>query len=186
MLDEKRLAAAMKEAWRGAGYRFVLCNEILSVRADGWGFQAAVTNVPPKVLGLITEHLGSIMEDGFAFLLKKGEPEQSVMLDQEGTKWADIRRILKTGTLAEMKQTPLTLNGFEIWQEQTGLKTRMVDPANTRIIENGFRQMAKAETDGYNGLLLWTSMAGTIAFVLAEPDDDGKLDRLDGYPWCGE
>ena len=186
MLREKCLASAMKEAWRGAGYRFVLSNEILSVRADGWGFQAALTNVPPKVLGLITEHLGSIMEDCFAFLLKKDEPEQSVILDQEATKWADIRDILKRGELAEMKQTPLTLNGFEIWQEQTSLKTRLVDPSNTKIIEHGFRQLARAETDGYNGILLWTSMAGSVAFVMAEPDEDGKLDPLDGYPWCGE
>lgn len=186
MLDEKRLAAAMKEAWRGAGYRFVLCNEILNVRADGWGFQAALTNVPPKVLGLITEQLGSIMEDGFAFLLKKGAPEQSVMIEQEASRWTGIRRILDHGALAAIKQTPLTLNEFEIWQDQARLKTVLVDPANTRIIDASFRQMARTESDRNSSLLLWTSMAGTVAYVMTEPDEDGKLERLDGFSWCRE
>ena len=77
MLDEKKTAAALKEAWRTGGYRFVLSNGILSVRTESWGFQATLTNVPAKVLGLITENLGSIIEDGSAFLLKKDCAEQS-------------------------------------------------------------------------------------------------------------
>lgn len=185
MLDEKKTAAALKEAWRRTGHRFVLSNGILSVRTDSWGFQAALTNVPEKVLGLITEHLGSIMEDGFAFLLKKDQPEQSVMVDQEASTWAKMRGILSSGILTPMKQTPLTINGFELWQEQRKLKTKIVDPGYTRIIDTDFRQDGKAEVEAGTGIIFWTSMVGTIAYVMTEPDADG-LDRLDGYPWCGE
>ena len=43
-----------------------------------------------------------------------------------------------------------------------------------------------ARTEGKGLTLLWHSMAGTIVYVMAEQDDEGKLDRLDGWPWCGE
>lgn len=184
MLDEKGTAAALKEAYRRGGYRFVYTNGIFSVRADRWGFQAALTNVPAKVLGLITEHLGSIVEEGFAFLLKKDQPEQSVMVDQEITAWQGIRTVLDAGRLAGIKQTPLTYNGYALWQDQRKLKTCLVDPGVTRIIEKDFLQEGMADLETGN-LILWTSMGGTIAYVMAEPDKDYGLDRLDGYPWCG-
>jgi hypothetical protein len=185
MLDEKGAAAALKEAWRKAGYRFVLCNGILSVRAEGRGFQGALENIPVKVLGLITEHFGSFPEDGDAFELRKDEAEQSVMLDQEANWWEQIRGILDNDALTAMKQTPLTMNGYEIWQEQGELKTRMVNPGFTRIVENERRQEAEVRR-GNVGTLLWHTMAGTIAYVMAEVPEEGKLDRLDGWPWCGE
>ncbi len=186
MLDETRAAAAMKEAWKKAGYRFVLSRGILSVRAEDWGFQGALENIPVKVLGLITEHFGCFPEDGDAFELKKDEAEQSVMYDQEASWWEQIRGILDSGELVPMKQTPLTMNGFEIWQEQKALKTRMVDPGFTRIIEKARRQEAETRAEGKGLTLLWHSMAGTIVYVMAEQDDEGKLERLDGWPWCGE
>ena len=185
MLDEKGTAAALKEAYRRGGYRFVYTNGIFSVRADRWALQAALVNVPAKVLGLITEHLGSIVEEGFAFLLKKDQPEQSVMVDQEITAWQGIRMILDGGRLAPIKQTPLSYNGYELWQEQRKLKTCLVDPGITRVIEKDFLQEGRADLETGN-LLLWTSMGGTIAYVTAEPDKDNGLERLDGYPWCGE
>lgn len=184
MLDEKKTAAALKEAWRTGGYRFVLSNGILSVRTESWGFQATLINVPAKVLGLITENLGSIIEDGSAFLLKKDCAEQSVMVDQEAATWERIRATLRHGTLAPMKQTPLEYNGFEIWQEQKGLKARLIDPGFTRIINTDFRQEGRTDPDSL--MILWTSMAGTVAYVMAEPDKDSGLEQLDGYPWCGE
>ena len=134
MLDEKRTAAAMKEAWRKGGYRFVLSSGILSVRAEGWGFQGKLENIPNKVLGLITEHFGFFPEDGDCFELKKDEAEQSVMYDQEASWWEQIRGLFDEDHAA-MLQTPLLLSGFEIWQEQRGLKTQMIDPDRTRIIE---------------------------------------------------
>ena len=184
MLDEKKTAAALKEAWRRGGYRFVLTNGILSVRTDVWGFQAALVNVPPKVLGLITEHLGSIMEDGFAFLLKKDSAEQSVMLDQEAIIWLRIRGTLDHAA-TPCKMTPLSYNGLEVWQEQGHLGCAVFDPGDTRIVEDQQRQDARC--DGSPSLLLWSSMAGTIAFARGEIDPDAAwLDRVSGYPWCGE
>lgn len=185
MLDEKRAAAAMKEACRKGGYRFVLCNGILSVRAEGWGFQGALENIPAKVLGLIAEHLGSFPQDLDAYELKKDAPEQSVMLDQEGSWWDGVRGLLDAEEKIPMRQTPLLLNGQEIWQEQQTLKTRRVDPDRTRIIDSERRQEAEVRP-GHIGTLLWRSMAGTVAYVMAEPDEDGRLERLDGWPWCGE
>ena len=184
MLDEKGVVAALKEAWRKSGYRFVYSNGILSVRAEGWGIQGALENVPAKVLGLIAEHFGSFPEDGDAFELKKGAAEQSVMYDQEAGYWEGIRQLLDADK-TPMRQTPLTYNCYEIWQEQRELRTRPVDPGKTRIVENARRQDAKVAV-GHPGTLLWTSMAGTIAYVLTEPPEEGKLDRLDGWPWCGE
>ena len=184
MFDERKTAAALKEAWRTGGYRFIFINGILSVRADSWGFQAALTNVPAKVLGLITEHLGSILEDGSAFLLRKDCAEQSVMVAQEAEAWARIGEVLNNGALVSMKQTPLDYNGFEIWQEQKSLKVRMVDSGLTRIIDTDFRQDGMAEEDSL--MILWKSMAGTVAYVMAEMDKDNGMERLDGYPWCGE
>ena len=184
MLDEKGTAAAMKAAWRKRGYRFVLSSGILSVRAEGWGFQGSLENIPNKVLGLIAEHFGCFPEDGDCFELKKDEAEQSVMYDQEAS-WWEQQRALFDEEHAAMLQTPLLLNGYEIWQEQRELKTRLVDPLKTQIIENARRQDAKI-AEGHPGTLLWSSMAGTIAYVLTELPEEGKLDRLDGWPWCGE
>ena len=185
MLDEKKTAAALKEAWRRGGYRFVLTNGILSVRTDSWGFQASLVNVPAKVLGLLTEQLGAIMEDGFAFSLKKDQPEQSIMLDQESCIWYKVRKVLENGDFSPIKQTPLSYNGLELWQEQRKLKTCLVDPGYTKIIDTDFLQEAKSDLET-GRLMIWTSMAGAIAFVMAEPDKDNGLERLDGYPWCGE
>ena len=185
MLDEKRTAAALKEAWRKDGYRFVYSNEILSVRATGWGFQGALENIPVKVIGLIAEHFGSFPEDGDAFELKKDEAEQSVMYDQEATWWDQIRALFD-GEQVAMRQTPLMMNYWEIWQEQRELKTALVDPARSRIIENAYRQQA-AIVAGQTGTLLWKTLSGTLAYVNADlADDKEKMERLDGYPWCGE
>lgn len=185
MLDEKRAAAAMKEAWRRGGYRFALVDGILSVRAEGWGFQAALENIPVKVLGLIAEQFGSFPQNLDAFELKKDEPEQSVMLEQEASWWEQIRGLLDAEGHIKMRQTPLLLNGYEIWQEQQTLKTRRVDPDRTRIIDSDRRQEAEVRP-GHFGSLLWHSMSGTVAYVMAEVDEEGKLERLDGWPWCGE
>lgn len=185
MIDEKGAVAALKEAWRKGGYRFVYSNGILSVRAEGWGIQGALENVPAKVLGLIAEHFGSFPEDGDAFELKKGAAEQSVMYDQEATWWDAVRQLFD-GEHADMRQTPLTLNYWEIWQEQRELRTALVDPARSRIIENNYRQQA-AIVPGKTGTLLWKSMGGTMAYVQADPAaDPAKTARLDGFPWCGE
>lgn len=183
MLSEKGAAGALKEAYRKAGYRFVLSGGILSVRAEGWGFQGSLQNIPAKVLGLIAEHFGAFPEDGDCYELRKDQAEQSVMLDQEASWWEQIRLLLD-GDCAGMQQTPLLLNGFEIWQEQRQLKTRMVDPGRTRIIDSDFRQQA-ATAVGHIGTLLWSSLGGTVAYVLAEIPEEGKLERLDGWPWCG-
>ena len=185
MIDEKGAAAALKEAWRKGGYRFVLSNGILYLRADEWGFRGSLDWVPNKILGLVTEHFGSNLEDRDSFRLKKDEAEQSITLDQELSWWQKIDEDLHD-TLVPVQQTPLTMNGFEIWQEQRQLKTRMVDPGYTRIIEKERRQEAKTREKGNGYTLLWHTMAGTVAYVLAETDDEGKLDRLDGWPWCGE
>lgn len=184
MLDEKGAAAAMKAAWRLDGYHFVLSNGILSVRGTGWGFQGALENIPVKCLGLIAEHFGIFPEDGDCFKLRKDEAKQSVMYDQEAGYWEGIRKLLDADK-TPMRQTPLTYNCYEIWQEQKELRTRPVDPGKTRIVENARRQDAKVAV-GHPETLLWTSMAGTIAYVLTEPPEEGKLDRLDGWPWCGE
>lgn len=183
MLDEKKTAAALKTAWRGGGYRFVLSNGILSVRTDQWGFQAALSNVPAKVLGLITEHLGAILEDGDAFLLKKDSAEQSLMLDQEASTWTKMRGYLDSSGLASMQRTPLSWNNLEIWQDQKTLKTMMMDPDDTRIIDTEFLQDGLGAQEW--GIILWKSMGGSVAYVFADPAEDG-LEHLDGFPWCGE
>ena len=184
MLDEKGTAAAMKAAWRKGGYRFVLSGGILSVRAESWGFQGALENIPNKALGLLAEHFGCFPEDGDCFEIKKDEAEQSVMYDQEASWWEQQRALFDEEHDA-MLQTPLLLNGYEIWQEQRGLKTQLVDPDRTRIIDSDYRQQA-AVVAGHPETILWKTMSGTIAYVTATYAEEGKLDRLDGWPWCGE
>ena len=183
MLNEKGIPSALKEAYRKGGYRFVLSRGVLSVRTDDWGFQAALANVPPKVLGLITEHLGTIMEDGCAFRLQKDTAPQGVMLDLEATFWDRMRGLHGSGTMTPMKATPLTYHGFRVWQDQSRLLTRMVNPGFTRIVDP--INLQEARTDADASLMLWNSIAGSLAYVNTEPEEDG-LERLDGYPWCGE
>lgn len=186
MLNEKGTVAAMKEAWKHDGYRFILSRGVLSVRGEGWGFQDSCENIPSKALALIAEHFGGFPEDGDAYELQKKGAEQSVTFDVEASWWDGIRMLLDNRE-AEIKLTPLHLGGFEIWQEQRNLKCFAVNPNKTRIIDNEFLQ--SAETAGQQpSVLLWNSMGGTIAYVAAggRQKFEELVARLDGFPWCGE
>lgn len=59
----------------------------------------------------------------------------------------------------------------------------MMDPDDTRIIDTEFLQDGLGAQEW--GIILWKSMGGSVAYVFADPAEDG-LERLDGYPWCGE
>lgn len=186
MLDEKGVVAAMRDDWKHDGYRFVLSNGILSVRGAGWGFQGNMENIPGKALALIAEHFGGFPQDGDAFELRQKEAEQSVMYDQEAAWWDQIRELLDNRD-AEIRMTPIVLGGYEIWQEQRGLKCCMVQPRRSRIIDSEFLQTAQV-CGKSPSCLLWSSMGGTVAYVVdgGRAKFEALVGRLDGFPWCGE
>ena len=60
MIEERALCAAMKAAWKGAGYEVYAAEDTLVITTDEMGVEMSRRNVSRKVLSLLALHLGEI------------------------------------------------------------------------------------------------------------------------------
>ena len=186
MFDEKKLAAAMKVAWRGAGYLVLLLQNTVMVRCGTWAFCVDRSHAPRKALGLIAEHVGELPETG-AFRCGKEIGAQTMIVDEE-IGFADrIVEIINAGKLQSCRKTELIMNGDELWQDVRTLRVRLVDPEYSRIIHpDFFCEVVTDPEDPESSLYVQDMWDGWLVVQPKRRGDNAKLEHLDGFPWCGE
>ena len=78
LIRESGLAALIKQEW-SAGYSVCLLESSVVLMGRDWFVEADRDALPPKVLGLIVQHMGMLPEDGAALKLCKDSEPQMLM-----------------------------------------------------------------------------------------------------------
>ena len=120
VIDEKGLMAAMKDAYKGEGYKVAVedsagCENVI-LHTAMWTVVVLKKELPRKVLAMIVEHVGEIPQQGQAWQVKKKEVQTEIfqMVDQapqEYHSWEQPRRLIR--------KTNLVLGGCPLWQTAT-------------------------------------------------------------------
>lgn len=190
MLNEKRCAAALRAAFKGSGYRVLLNGGLVSVRAGCWAFEIGEEFLPREVLGRIVEHIGLIPGNGEAYLCRKGNVGQTLSVDEELLAWEKLREEARQAR-TPVRVTRLWADGFQIWQETQNMRVLLIDPDRLQIVDPDFYNTAMCRADGEeppDRIFLCRLDEHSLAAVIAceRGENDGGMERLDGFPWRGE
>ena len=163
----------------------MLTVDAVMLRTRAWAIRVEREHAPRKALGLIAEHIGALPDNG-AFLCRKDQPAQTMLLDEEmtflETVEEEFRRLLWTCRL-----TPITLNGQQIWQDMKTLRCRRFDPDYTRIIDADYLKQAMTDPEKPDSNLFVEDEADNWVIICPlRYESDAALDHLSGFPWCGE
>ena len=129
VINEKGLLRAMKEARKVTGYTVAVENQggidNLIITTNKFAVVMEKKNTPPKIRGLIAEHLLDFPRAGEAYEVKKKEPQMEIY----DAALAFIRNV-HAGEKPQkiIKRTNLTLGGYPLWQRKDDLKMFEVDP----------------------------------------------------------
>lgn len=188
MLNEKGLAGAMRQAWKGSGYIAAIANGNIMLRANWWGVNYELKRIPRKCLGLVAEHIGDL-PDNACYKLQKDLGAQSKLLDEELAFWEEKGKELtvKAEDLHKIKPTMLELGGFWIWQDQQTLTVWQVDHEFSRIIKTeALSEGAVFVPDVWPGMVFEDLYGLAVVMPRQRVGENAMLERLDGFPWCGE
>lgn len=187
MLNEKGLAAAMKLAWKGNGYTAAIADGKIMLKGNAWGVCYDLAKLPRKCLGLLVEHIGGL-PDGACFKLQKDLGAQTKLLDEELAFWDEKLRIGENGEeIHALRPTMLTLSGFWLWQDMQTLKIWKVDREYSRILEaDALTGGALFAPDVWPALVFTDSYGFAVVMPRERAAEDAMMERLDGFPWCGE
>lgn len=162
MIEEKALCAAMKDAWKGAGYEVFASGDTLVIRTNRLGVEMLRRNASRKVLALLVVHLGEI-PDGAAYVVRKKDGAQQMMLDVAMDNWDGMRNRVEGAERRILRRTNMDWKNRGVWQEdETGI-VYTVDKDLTDII--------LAEPDGIeiaDGLMVCDDGGG---LVVIRPED---------------
>lgn len=135
VVSEKGLIRAMKEAYKGYGYKIANDNSAgvqeLVISYPGWAVVMTMKNVPRKVLGLVAEHLGKIPEPGEAFQVSKKQAQTEIFDVSMG-----VIHNMVGGEKQRRKAMPtdLELGGYRLWQREQDYAVVRVDPEKEAIM----------------------------------------------------
>lgn len=129
VINEKGLLRAMKEAHKVTGYTVAVENQggidNLIITTNKFAVVMEKKNTPPKIRGLIAEHLLDFPRVGEAYEVKKKEPQMEIY--DAATSF--IRNVhAGDKPLQIIKRTNLTMCGYTLWQRKSDLKMFEVDP----------------------------------------------------------
>ena len=139
IIKEKGLFRAMKEAYRGGGYKVLVCpvddERWIFIYNGFWVAAMEMRNVPRKILGLIAEHIGTIptMED--AYKVRKDDVQKELFEMAEKPIRHILARRMEINRLPVVKRTKLLLDGIEVWQQVDNLQIVRFNPDYSQIAE---------------------------------------------------
>lgn len=188
MLSERGMAAALKAAYKSGGYKAAFSEGKLLIRCNAWAVELDEDYLMPKVLGIVTEHIGVVPKTPAAyFCQKKMDPGSSCSLDDELNAWDKLREQAESAD-TPIRRTRVRLDGYEIWQTREGLRARPVNPDFTRIIDEAGLKLAFVRMeDGAPGKELWFKGFAEQAVICGVTyENNPGLARIEGFPWMGE
>ncbi len=126
--------------------------------------------LPRKVLGLLVEHMGTLPEDGDTWLIVKKDVQKELTPFGQ-----DVIEALERENGASMKLTPLTLQGYELWQKLDDGKILSFDPALTALAEAPVAVAIQADDRGVAAFIA----EGSKVFIFsAEVNGQKELERI--------
>lgn len=183
IINEKALAAAMKDSYKGEGYevagyslgedRFLLLHGI------GWMVEMPLANAPRKILGLMAEHLGVIPGPDEAYRVRKRTGQQTEIPAMILREMEKLDNAAEAGNPEIYEQIPLTYTGHELWQESEGLKIVAADSDMTQIA----RTLDHPVCIGGN-TLLWIGKISRVAVTVENWEDHPALRFLEQKQWA--
>ena len=178
MLSERGLCAAMRAYWRTkAGYIVAESHGKVMILGGPWAVISSMRALPRKVLALIVEHLGTLPNSA-SFYVCKGQDAQCRILEEDLATMGELM-----SQAADAAQyclpTPLKLNGYRVWQNLETLKTELMDEDYTAIVDPEADVCSMAAANG----VAWVDGDEAVLVVRVAHQDDGLMERLDGFRW---
>lgn len=136
MINERALVAAMKNDYKGKGYKAAVGTEGVTICGHGWGVQTEMERVPKKALALLVEHLGALPEDGCVYGVSKADDPTVEMGGLTDELLAEVRRQTKAAGDKTAKQTPLTFCGWRVWQDPEDLTVLLMEGRLTAMVDS--------------------------------------------------
>jgi hypothetical protein len=136
MINERALVAAMKNDYKGNGYKAAVGTEGVTICGHGWGVQTEMERVPKKALALLVEHLGALPEDGCVYGVSKADDPTVEMGGLTDELLAEVRRQAKAAGDKTAKQTPLTFCGWRVWQDPEDLTVLLMEGRLTAMVDS--------------------------------------------------
>ena len=169
MLNEKALARAMVNQWKGAGYivgRFDADGEdTVVIFCPSWQLACKTQNLPRRCLGLIVEHCGELSKGTAMRCMKDGE--QMVLTDMVKGARRDLGQ-LREDAEGCMMRTGITIGGLRVWQDADTWTLRLMDQLYTDIWD-----LSDGESDAemVHGGILFTDELTTLYVRKEDPED---------------
>lgn len=181
VVDEKGLTAAMKAAYKEAGYKIAGLTgdkgESIMIAAPDWCVVIRKAMMPRKMLGLIVEHMGDIPRAGEAYQVQK----KQVQTEIHGVT-TEILEELRDPELEprQVKPTGLHWGQCSLYQRMDDLKVVKVDTDTVSIA----RMVARIDMLGDHVLAL-TGLASEVYIDIARTPNDEvvRMDHLSKAQW---
>ena len=182
VINEKGLLRAMKEAHKVTGYTVAVEDnagiENIIITTSRFVVIMEKKNTPPKIRGLIAEHLLDFPRAGEAYEIKKKEPQMEIY----DAATAIVRNIhTENKPLKLIKRTNLTLGGYPLWQRKDDLKIFEVDPALEDILN-----LARGTVRIVGEDVLMLDDLESRAYIFVEKTDTNEqkmIDHLSKLQW---
>lgn len=182
ILNEGRLAAAMKDAWKHGGYTVASYiseagEQWLGIYTGYWAAAVELGNVPRKVLGLIAEHAGKLPGEEEAYILRKDEDAQNEI---HAHAMAPLETLMAMVAGGELVRTQLTYNNLRVWQQRDNLDVMLINPEYTNIADIKENKAVRAGNALYvEGLV----SRAWILPVMPGKSDETAVKYLSGMQW---
>lgn len=178
VINEKALLSRMKDAYNSGGYTVAVNNHTHIILTGTWAAEIDSDNMPRDVIGLLAVHMGFLPEPETAHKITKTKEGPSVqcMIYEEAIK--PIEALENIVVAVAVTKTVLTLEGYNVWQQNLGLAVHLINPDLEALIrkkddvkysENAFR--ARGEISR-----VW------VMGIDKDPED-AKMRCLSGIRW---
>lgn len=180
MINERALVAAMKNDYKGKGYKAAVGTEGVTICGHGWGVQTEMERVPKKALALLVEHLGALPEDGCVYGVSKVDDPTVEMGGLTDELLAEVRRQTKAAGDKTAKQTPLTFCGWRVWQDPEDLTVLLMEGRLTAMVDSRCKAV---RVDRQR--LVFVGLPGEAVWVDAVPalDETNIATALESTQW---
>lgn len=172
IVSEKALIKAMNTAKKAGGYRCWVDGRRTVIYTGFWVVECLTAQLPRKVLGLLVEHMGTLPENGDTWLIVKKDVQKEVTAFGQG-----LIAELDEAVGATMKPTPLTLQGYELWQEVGNGRMLAFDPAAIGLAEE---PVAMAVKNGEKTVAAFTGQGSRVFVWNAEV---AGVELLENVAW---
>lgn len=177
IIKEQGLLRAMKEAYKGGGYKAMVypvsgCNWLF-VLCGYWLAGMDLQNAPRKVIGLIAEHLGKLPTVGEAYKLRKDEAQKEIFDVAAGPVRDIVEKTAVIEGLPKVKRTRLEWDGSQIWQKDN-LDIVKMNPDYTDVAKIG-----KQDDTRMAGVMLLLRGEISLAAICGMTTSDAERHQMD-------